>query len=174
MVQVMLLACTLILQPVVWALRRLPVALISGCFYHLLRQTFWPSDLRGQVWHWCHVPGLPSILDWRLHVRMQPCVCVFQDCSVGHRLRCVFVNSGFLLTPKTDAVGPSCIFFKGVFEHKVSVRGLHVVACVLFMLDVFWLLPGNLGTGPLLLTKWWIFIEWLHTGTHLDDERLYE
>lgn len=46
-----------------------------------------------------------------------------------------FVNFGFLFTPKTNAVVPSRILFKGVFEHKVSVRGLHVVAWVLFMLD---------------------------------------
>lgn len=83
-------------------------------------------------------------------------VCVFQDCSVGHRLWCVFVNSGFLFTPKTDAVGPSCIFFKGVFEHKVSVKGF-TCCCMCFIharCDFNWLLPGNLGTSPLPLTKW--------------------
>lgn len=71
-----------------------------------------PSDLLAL---WLERSGLTlmscsraPINSW-LEVRMRPCVCVcvFQDCSVGHWLQCVFVNSGFLFTPKTDAVGPS-------------------------------------------------------------------
>lgn len=91
-----------------------------------------PSDLLAL---WLERSGLTlmscsraPINSW-LEVRMRPCVCVCVSGLFCRSLAAVcFCKLWILIYTKDRCSWP--IFFKGVFEHKVSVWGLHVVACV--------------------------------------------